>query len=207
MGKYKKPVLILSYVERDGETYWEGSGRNAERSSLTDLRGYLESTGLVEFAEGHSSAFGTSIKTSNLQSFIEKTNKDLQNFDFSPKYYVDFIYNAKQIDNLEILNIADYQELWGQGVSEPLVVIENLTITDINIQLFKRNTLRIEIPSSNGMSLIKFGSSEEEYQNLLSDSGCVTINVIGKCSRNSLDDKPQLKIVDYEIIGRTAYYF
>lgn len=207
MGKYKKPVLILSYVERDGEAYWEGSGRNAERSSLTDLRGYLESTGLVEFAEGHSSAFGTSIKTNNLQSFIEKTNEDLQDFDFSPKYYVDFIYNAKQIDNLEILNIADYQELWGQGVSEPLVVIENLTITDINIQLFKRNTLRIEIPSSNGMSLIKFGSSEEEYQNLLSNSGCVTINVIGKCSRNSLDDKPQLKIVDYEIIRRTAYYF
>lgn len=97
--------------------------------------------------------------------------------------------------------------MWGQGVSEPLVVIENLTITDANIQLFKRNTLRIEVPRSNGMSLIKFGSSEEEYQSLLSDSGCVTINVIGKCSRNSLDDKPQLKIVDYEIIGRTAYYF
>lgn len=77
MGKYKKPVLILSYVEHDGETYWEGSGRNSERSSLTDLRGYLEATGLVEFAEGHSSAFGTSIKTSNLQNFIEKTNKDL----------------------------------------------------------------------------------------------------------------------------------
>ena len=149
----------------------------------------------------------TSRTKRNQELYKEVGSLDLQDFDFSPKYYVDFIYNAKQIDNLEILNIADYQELWGQGVSEPLVVIENLTITDINIQLFKRNTLRIEIPSSNGMSLIKFGSSEEEYQNLLSDSGCVTINVIGKCSRNSLDDKPQLKIVDYEIVGRTAYYF
>lgn len=207
MSKYQKPTLILSITEHDGETWWEGSGRNAEKSSLKDLRDYLSNTGLVEYAEGHASAFGLGIKDSNLQAFIEKTNDELKMLDFTPKYYVDFIYNAKNIDNFAILEIADHKKLWGQGVEEPYVVIEELNVSGSDIALLKRNTLKITLPSCEGLSLIKFGSSEEEYNNLYSDLGCVTINVIGRCERNSWDDKPQIKIVDYEIVRRTAYYF
>ena len=66
MSKYQKPSLVLSMTEHDGEIWWEGSARNTERSSLEDLRAYLEDTGLVEYAEGHASAFGVGIKDTQL---------------------------------------------------------------------------------------------------------------------------------------------
>jgi hypothetical protein len=46
----------------------------------------------------------------------------------------------------------------------------------------KNPTLKINL--SNGTSLIKFKSSEEEYNSLFSESGCVIINAVGKCEIN-----------------------
>jgi hypothetical protein len=59
------------------------------------------------------------------------------------------------------------------------------------------------------ISLIKFWSSEEEYNTLYSDLGCVTINVIGHFQKNVWNGRvsPQILIEDYEIVGRAAYYF
>ena len=46
----------------------------------------------------------------------------------------------------------------------------------------KKPTLKITL--SNNLSLIKFGSSQEEYEKLYSDLGCVTINIVGTCNLN-----------------------
>lgn len=206
--QFQKPILILSETIHEDGSWWEGSGRNPEGSPIENLREYLENTGLIEYAEGHASAFGFGIKDQNIDKFIEITNKELQAFDFTHKYLVDFEYNS--YDNnapYDILNLGDYKHLWGKGVKEPLIAVKNLKITKENIHLLKRNTLRIDIPSMGNVSLIKFGSSEEEYNSLCSDLGCVTINVIGTCERNSYFNTPQIKMKDYEIAGRTEYYF
>lgn len=42
-------------------------------------------------------------------------------------------------------------------------------------------TLKITLP--NKISLIKFGSSEEEYYNLLTE-GYIQLNVVGRCNAN-----------------------
>lgn len=100
--------------------------------------------------------------------------------------------------------------LWGQNMEEPLIVIENIAVTKDMLQLMSRDknpTLKITLP--NGISCIKFKSSEEEFENLFSDSGCVTITVIGKCEVNRYFDKvtPQLIIENYKIINKQQYYF
>ena len=71
----------------------------------------------------------------------------------------------------------------------------------------KNPTLKITLP--NGTSLIKFKSSEEEFNELYSELGCVTINIIGKCEKNvwNFTINPQVIIEDYEIVGRSQYYF
>lgn len=68
-------------------------------------------------------------------------------------------------------------------------------------------TLRIVLP--NNLTLIKFRSSKEEYESLYSDLGCVTINIIGRCSKNFWNGvySPQIKIKDYEIVDTKKYYF
>ena len=187
---------------------WEGSGRNTDGTELSDLRGFLQSTGLVEYAEGHENAFGVGIKDENIQAFIEFSNEALKDIDFNNIIYdVDFIYNQNNIQPYEILEVAALDDYWGKNVDEPYIAIENIKVFAENLQLLKGTTLKITLASNPDISLIKFKSSEEEYESLYSEMGCVVINVIGRCTCNSWDNKPQVRIENFEIVGRTAYYF
>lgn len=210
-SEYARPTLILNKrVSEDGAITWEGSGRNCGNSKLENLREFLNSTGLVMYAEGHASAFGAGIADEDLANFKERTDELLKDFDFSPCYRVDFIWDDRNFNTNDVLKIAELKPIWGQGVEEPLIAIENIKVHAGSVQLMspdKSPTLKITLP--NGMSLIKFGSSNEEYEKLNSDLGCVTINIVGKCERNIWNGNinPQMIIEDYEIVGQTDYYF
>lgn len=212
MGKYQRPTLLLNRSvhkdEFDNEYIsWDGSGRNINDSDFINFQEFLRESGYVEFAEGHDNAFGVSIKDENFNSLIEYSNLHLKDIDFTPTHRVDIIYDANLVYENDILKIADLKYLWGQGVEEPKIAITGIKVGSGNLNLFG-STLKITLPSNEGISLVKFRSSNEEYESLYSELGCVTINVVGKCSRNSgWDDKPQIIIDDYEIVGRTAYYF
>lgn len=95
-------------------------------------------------------------------------------------------------------------------MDEPLVVIENISVTKDMLHLMSREsnpTLKIVLP--NGISLIKFKSSDEEFDSLFSESGCVVITVIGRCELNVYYNSvtPQLIIENYEIVTKQDYYF
>ena len=85
------------------------------------------------------------------------------------------------------------------------MAIEHINVYAGNVVLMspdKSPTLKITLP--NGTSLIKFKSSQEEYQELCPETGCITINIVGKCERNIWNGTitPQIIIEDYEIIGK-----
>ena len=146
----------------------------------------------------------------NFNHFIEYSNHALAEFDFSPCYKVDFIFSGADFRGQDIIEIAGLKTLWGQGVDEPLVAIEHINVYGGNVVLMspdKSPTLKITLP--NGTSLIMFKSSQEEYERLKSETGCVTINVVGKCERNVWNGSvsPQIIIEDYEIVGEQKYYF
>ena len=212
MGRYQRPVLLLNRTVHDEDpdnvyVTWDGSGRNANGTDLTNFQEFLNESGYFEFAEGHDNAFGVSIRDEYFADFIKYANEKLKDVDFSPKYSSDVIYFANMVHGSEILKLADLGHIWGQGVEEPLIAITDIKVDRNNLNLFG-STLKIALPSDEGVSLVKFRSSNEEYESLYSELGCVTINVVGRCSRNSgWDDKPQIIIDDYEIVGRTAYYF
>jgi single-stranded-DNA-specific exonuclease len=216
MSEYQKPVLLLNKViKKDEETQqiqisWEGSGRGLARSELTDFKKFLTDSGYFIYAEGHNSAFGAGILNENVEGFISYANTQLANFDFTPRYKVDYIYNLETLNALDLINIADWASLWGEGVEEPLIAIENITLFGKDVWLSNSNyrVLKLNLPFPlEGISLVKFGSSEEEYNNLYSELGCVTINVIGKCEINTWNNQPQIRIEEYEIVKKTAYYF
>lgn len=78
------------------------------------------------------------------------------------------------------------------------------------VQLMSRDknpTLKISL--HNGISCIKFKSNEDEFNSLISDSGCVTITILGRCEINKYFNSvtPQIIITDFEIIGKQDYYF
>ena len=206
MAKYQRPVLLLNKTE-DG---WEGSGRGYDKSKFDNLREFLKESNLVLYAEGHANALGVGITDDNFSTFIRYSNQALADFDFTPCYKVDFIFSGSDFRGSDIVEIAELKSLWGQGVDEPLVAIEHINIHKGNVTLMspdKSPTLKITLP--NGTSLIKFKSSQEEYEKLNSETGCITINIVGKCERNIWNGivSPQIIIEDYEIVGEQKYYF
>ena len=206
MAKYQRPVLLLNKTA-DG---WEGSGRGYDKSRFDNLREFLKESGLVMYAEGHANALGVGITDEWFKTFIEYSNRELAGFDFTPCYKVDFIFNGGDFRGKDIVEIAELKSLWGQGVDEPFVAIEHINVYAGNVVLMspdKSPTLKITL--SNGTSLIKFKSSQEEYEKLHSETGCVTINIVGKCERNIWNGTvtPQIIIEDYEIINKQEYYF
>ena len=134
----------------------------------------------------------------------------LKDFNFTPCYKVDYIFQNDDMNINDILELANLKSVWGQGVEEPLIAIERVKVYKDNVRLMsadKNPTLKITLP--NGMSLIKFRSSNEEYESLCSDLGCVTINIVGTCERNVWNGmiNPQIIITDYEVVDTQQYYF
>lgn len=211
MSKYQKPTLLLNkIIHEDDSITWEGSGRGYDKSRFQNFREFCSNSGLVLYAEGHEGAFGCGIADENINKFISHSNNALKDFDFSPMYMVDFICHVSDLRAKDILDIAALKPLWGKDVEEASLAIEGIKITANNISLMSKDrnpTLKITMPE--GISLIKFKSSEEEYEKLYSEQGYVTINIVGKCERNIWNNNisPQIIIEDYEIVDRAAYYF
>jgi single-stranded-DNA-specific exonuclease len=135
MGKYMRPVLLLNrYIEIDEDTgeitkfSWRGSGRNATYSKLVNFREFLAESGLVEYAQGHASAFGVSILDDKLEEFKHYIDIKLKDFDFSNSYRVDFIWMANEVSQYrdDILELGKLSGYWGQGLAEPQIAIENI---------------------------------------------------------------------------------
>ena len=132
-------------------------------------------------AEGHPNAFGLGVYDDDFDNFVAWSEKELQDIEFSPSYKVDFIYQANSANPQTILDLGDHHELWGQNLDEPLIAIEHISITKDMLTLMSRDknpTIKIQL--SNGIACIKFKSSEEEFEKLYSETGCVTINVVGR---------------------------
>lgn len=210
MSKYKRPVILLSKTVNNEQDAWEGSARGYEKSKLNDFRQFVRDSNLVFLAEGHANAFGFGIYEKDFEDFIAWSDNQLKDIEFSPSYKVDFIYSMSDINSKDILELGNSKYLWGQNIDEPLIAVENVAVTNDMISLMSRDknpTLKIQLP--NGVTCIKFKSSEEELENLSSELGCVSINLIGRPEVNRYFGSvtPQIIITDYEIISRQKYYF
>jgi len=208
MSKYQKPVLLLRNTQHG---LLQGSGRGYDKSEFSNFKDFLKGSEMFEYAEGHQSAFGAGIKTTKVEDFVSYSNKELANYDFSVNYDVDYIYNANDIKLQDIMDIATLKPLWGKGVDEAYVAIVGLKVTSDNIQLLSRDrnpTLKISLMNGR-LSLIKFGSSLEEFEKLAVETGYVEIEVCGKCSINEWNGNisPQIMIDKYEIVAKADYYF
>ena len=136
-------------------------------------------------------------------------NELYKDFDCSPTHYVDLIWDGnKEVISRNFAEIADEEKIWGKGIEDPLIAIENFRIYGNQLRLFGldkgKPTLNIQL--EDGGSLVKFKSSEEEYELLHSELGYVIINAVGTCTRSTWGI-PQFNIKDYEVIGKEDYYF
>jgi single-stranded-DNA-specific exonuclease len=229
MAKYQRPCCILTETTHEynggeieysknslfpilhlkGEKYtaYEGSARGCDKVGVTEFKDICAATEACEYTVGHQGAFGLGIRKTNVQKFIESTDKQLANMSSEPVYYVDYIWQAPSANAEKILEIAELDGLWGKDMDEALVAVEEIKVTKNNITMMASNTVKITLP--NGISMIKFRMPDEEYKRLYSEHGKVTINAVCKCQVNNWNGNkyPQLLLEDWEIISKCAYEF
>lgn len=207
MSKYQRPTLVLS----DNGDNWEGSARNYDKmATFSNLKDFLNNCPGVVYAEGHQGAMGVSIEKKQYNNFIQYVNKSLENIDFTPCYNVDFIFNRYNLNSYDIMDIGNLNDIWGKGLDEPFVAIENIRLEKKDIDLLSKNkkpTLKFKLQNNN-VEFIKFNSSEEEF-NILTQYEQITLNVVGRCSTNLYGGQAtgQIIIEDYEVISSSNYLF
>ena len=220
MAKYQRPCCILTktvetlisdmghYAPMTRIVY-QGSARGCDKTGINNFKDICAATGATSMTEGHQGAFGLGIPENEIENFLNKTDELLKDMSDEPVYFVDYIYNGVDVQPQNILDIASLNDLWGKDVDEAIVAIHDLKVSKDMITLMspdKKPTLKITLP--NKVALIKFGSSQEEYESLLSD-GYVAIDVVGRCNQNTWMNyiTAQILIEDYEIIDTAKYCF
>jgi single-stranded-DNA-specific exonuclease len=198
---YKRPVLLLRYDEESNTL--GGSGRGYEKGAIKDLRQFLQDTGQFIFVEGHSNAHGVSIEVDKLIKANEMINEQLKEVDIDIDIYdVDFIIPAKQFKESFIKDLSKYKDLWGFKVEEPVIAIKDIEVNkdEVYINGSKKNTLKFIYK---GIEFIKFFSSEEEWESIVSKGARLVLDVVGKCSINEYNGvkTPQVVMEDVDVVG------
>ena len=231
MAKYQRPCCILTKVtetiepllaiensnvkwNENHKTYelisYQGSARGYDKSGITNFKDICAETNSIMFAEGHQGAFGLGLYEDEIEEFLNLTDEALKDMSSEPVYWVDFIYNDSNIDAQGIIDIASHDELWGKDMDEPIIAISNVRITKDMVTLMspeKSPTLKISLP--NNISLIKFNSSQDEYEKFISEEGWIKVDFIGRCNANKYRDHiyPQIIIEDFQIVDSCQYFF
>lgn len=199
-AKYQKPAAVLTYNKtiQDDEPYYRGSMRNYSLSPTQNLKEELRKTGEIEFCEGHQNAAGLSIALSHIKNFIKVFNEQYKNIDQTPTYWVDYVWNSQTIDSEKILEIGRLN-IYGQEIPESLVAVKDISLRPEMITLMspdKHPTLKIQLGD---VSIIKFKSSQEEYEQMCQDNMILT--VVGKPAINEWNGNisPQILVEDFSL--------
>ena len=205
-NKYQHPTLVMNEYIENNKIIWKGSGRNCGGTEFDNFQKFLLDSNYFELAQGHNNAFGVSIFQDNVEQFQAYANDSLAAINFEPLYKVDFIFDKNTLNDYDIAQIANLDSYWGQEIPEPWIAIKNLPLTSSNLDLLKGTTIKISFDDKQ-LSLIKFKSTEDEFVELFSEYGCTFVNIVGKCCINDWNNSPQIKIEDYEIVGKQEFYF
>lgn len=196
-----KPTLL---VRRHGDEL-AGSGRAFNNCPIEDFRALTEQCPYITLAQGHNAAFGTALPIENLENVREWFNEKLDSVNMDKVYAVDFILDMNDIDISFIQTIDKYQDLWGQGLSEPLVAIENITIkrADTHVQGKNFDSITFTIHDIKYV-LFKLPESDPllEWASVWEDDGeDITINVVAKVGLSEYKGvyTPQCTIEEYTI--------
>lgn len=199
--KYKKPVCV---VRENSDGYLRGSARGINHGPIADLRQFFMDSGYFEYATGHPNAHGVSIHKKALNDFIAYADEKLKDIDFNENVYeVDLVVDSENPFLKDIIiGLGELSEIWGQGMEEPLIAIENIHLNKSSVQGIgaKKDTVKFTV---NGITYIKF--KDEALLEKLMENDTMKVTILGRANLNEWggDITPQIIIENYEIIDTT----
>lgn len=190
--QYQRPCLLM---RRKGDIC-RGSGRGSDKCEILNFNQWCKDTGLFNKVEGHPNAFGCEI-------YFENTNKlfsllsTMRKID-EPTYHVYNVYEANQIHDQIIKNVAKWDGIWGNTISEPIFLIKNVPCNKYSLYLLGAKQNKIEFVYHN----IKFvkqtrGSSLASlYKEIISIGDNFEFDIVGRFSIDYKSGKVAQVIVE-----------
>lgn len=198
-----KPCIVLAEREKG---ILSGSARNCNNSFVEDLKEVVSSVKMFNFAQGHSGAFGCSLNSDKLQAARQALNNALGNYHYDDTIYCDFILDADDIDYWFVKTIDDSKWLYGTGIEEPVVAVENIIVRAEDCMVMGQNLDAIAF-MHNGIKYCKFKCKDDdellEFANGMGDEE-ITLNLVGKCSINTYGNSTTAQFIMNDYIVNTV---
>lgn len=192
--QYQRPCLLM----RKKGNICKGSGRGYDKCEILDFNQWCKDTGLFNMVDGHPGAFGCEISFDNtnklfaLLSTMRKINE--------PTYHVYNVYEANQLHDQIIKNVAKYDYVWGNSISEPIFLIRNVPCNKYNLHLIgsKQNKIEFTYHNIKFTKQIKGSSLAALYKEILSVGENVQFDIVGRFSIDMKNNKcPQVLVEDW----------
>lgn len=207
--QYNKPCILLKqhYDKKKKKSVFGGSARNIDHSPIDSFKDIVNSTGIIN-GKGHANAFGiVDLPIDDKKKAIDEINTILKDTEYDSTYRVDFILDINHVTIQLILKLSEFEDIICQGIDEPMVAIENISLTRDCFEVFGKNEDTISFVIDD-IKYIQFKCKEgnqlyDFLQNAWDDNDSITFTVVGKPSINEYNGirTPQVIIEDVAVIS------
>lgn len=195
VSKYNKPCLM---VRRNKQNVLQGSLRNnGNFSALPNLKQCLTDSGFFDYVAGHDNAGGVGIQGKKVDSFVKWMNEKFKPQDFENCYLVDYILDANDYDNKELLFALAYSpEYFGNHIDEIKIVIENIPLAQVMPMGTNKDSMKI---TYNGIDYVRF--KDPEFVKKIMENRAATLTVYGRANINVFNNRTSIQVFcdDYEL--------
>lgn len=220
-GYYKRPALVCRQ-KADGKI--GGSGRNYDLFALDNFRQFLLDTNEFDKVSGHNSAFGILFEANKLNKIKTILNDKLKDVPIEDTYHVDYAIPIGRLRPKHIMQIGQWEDMWGNSIDEPIFAITDVYVDIKDIQLLGEKQNVLSITKTVGSSQIKFiqlQKAKDNYNKIMgreSDKGLsrskrtsnkIGLDIIGKFKINKYNDNeyPQIEIIDFNVLKERKITF
>ena len=146
----QKPVFVLKGGIYDKVKTYAGSARSY--NNIPFLNACLD-TGLFNFANGHSSAFGVGFNQDKLDDVVNALNEKLKELVQESLYEYDLDVKREDCDMHLAKELEKFNTISGTGFPSAKIMVKNLNVDSIDVLGKNNDTIKI---TSNQMSLMLF---------------------------------------------------
>ena len=206
---FNKPCILLNKFldKKTGKITYGGSARNIDNSPIDSFKDIVNSTNILD-GRGHANAFGiVGLEIDKKDEALNRLNDILQDVEYDSTYRVDFIMDIDDVTIKIVTDLARLEDIIGQGIEEPMFVIENISLTKEQFEIFGKNEDTISFMIDE-IKYIQFKCKEgnqlyDWLQNAWDDNDSVSFNIVGKPSINEYNGvrTPQIIIEDVVVVS------
>lgn len=191
--KYNKPCLVM----RELNGRYVGSARSIP--TIPNLKDALIDTDLLDYCEGHQSAFGLGFPMEIEKQFLESVKDTIK--EESKVFVVEKSYEG-YVPSSEIRAVHSMKGMWSKGFEEPTfhIFIKDIYSKFVSVLGKKKDTMKF---TNEFVQFIKFKCNREELDTILDMDGLFDAHIIGTFNVNEWNgvSSPQVEIKELEIVN------